>query len=58
MVLLLLLSGAFIGLGYGTFMSNGQAVSLNLVTSHRIGIALIDLFHWFGFGVRRRTIRC
>lgn len=48
---LLLLSGAFIGLGYGTFMSNGQAVTLKLVTSHRIGIALSTYFIGLDLGL-------
>ncbi|MDI6667827.1 MFS transporter [Leuconostoc falkenbergense] len=47
----LLLSGAFIGLGYGTFMSNGQAVTLKLVTSHRIGIALSTYFIGLDLGL-------
>lgn len=47
----LLLSGAFIGLGYGTFMSNGQAVSLKLVSSHRIGIALSTYFIGLDLGL-------
>ncbi|MGO3170919.1 MAG: MFS transporter, partial [Bavariicoccus seileri] len=37
---MLLISGALVGLGYGTFMSNGQAVCLKLVNNHRIGVAL------------------
>jgi len=48
---MLLLSGAFIGLGYGTFMSNGQAVTLKLVTSHRIGIALSTYFIGLDLGL-------
>ena len=47
----LLLSGAFIGLGYGTFMSNGQAVSLKLVSSHRVGIALSTYFIGLDLGL-------
>ena len=47
----LLLSGAFIGLGYGTFMSNGQAVTLKLVTRHRIGIALSTYFIGLDLGL-------
>ncbi|ADG40705.1 MULTISPECIES: MFS transporter [Leuconostoc] len=48
---MLLISGAFIGLGYGTFMSNGQAVTLKLVTSHRIGIALSTYFIGLDLGL-------
>lgn len=47
----LLLSGAFIGLGYGTFMSNGQAVTLKLVPSRRIGIALSTYFIGLDLGL-------
>ena len=37
---MLLFSGGLIGLGYGTFMSNGQAVALKqVVSNHRIGVA-------------------
>ncbi len=49
--IMLLVSGAFIGLGYGTFMSNGQAVSLKLVTSHRVGIALSTYFIGLDLGL-------
>ena len=49
--LMLLVSGAFIGLGYGTFMSNGQAVTLKLVSSHRIGIALSTYFIGLDLGL-------
>ena len=42
---MLLVSGGLIGLGYGTFMSNGQAVCLQESPSpHRIGIALSTYF--------------
>ena len=47
----LLLSGAFIGLGYGTFMSNGQAVTLKLVSARRIGIALSTYFIGLDLGL-------
>ena len=36
---LVLLSAVFVGLGYGTFMSNGQAVTVKIVPVHRIGVA-------------------
>ncbi len=48
---MLLLSGALIGLGYGTFMSNGQAVTLKLVPSRRIGIALSTYFIGLDLGL-------
>ncbi|MGO1337781.1 MAG: MFS transporter [Leuconostoc fallax] len=49
--IVLLVAGAFIGLGYGTFMSNGQAIVLKLVASHRIGIALSTYFIGLDLGL-------
>ena len=49
--LTLLLSGAIIGFGYGTFMSNGQAISLKLVSEDRIGISLSTYFIGLDLGV-------
>lgn len=46
-----LLSGALIGLGYGTFMSNGQAVCLKISDSHRIGISLSTYFIGLDLGL-------
>ena len=40
----ILLSAIFVGLGYGTFMSNGQAVSVKIVPVHRIGVATSTYF--------------
>lgn len=48
---MLLLSGAFIGLGYGTFMSNGQAICLKKVSGYRIGIALSTYFVGLDLGL-------
>lgn len=49
---MLLVSGGLIGLGYGTFMSNGQAVCLKTVTdNHRIGIALSTYFIGLDLGL-------
>ncbi|HIX70278.1 MFS transporter [Enterococcus diestrammenae] len=48
---LLLVSGALVGLGYGTFMSNGQAVCLKTCDSHRIGIALSTYFVGLDLGL-------
>lgn len=48
---MLLVSGAFVGLGYGTFMSNGQAVCLKKVESHRVGIALSTYFIGLDLGL-------
>ncbi|KRM91556.1 MFS family major facilitator transporter [Liquorilactobacillus cacaonum DSM 21116] len=49
----LLFAGALVGLGYGTFMSNGQAVSLKLVKndSSRIGVALSTYFIGLDLGL-------
>lgn len=41
---MLLLAGVFVGLGYGTFMSNGQAVCIKLTPSHRVSVALSTYF--------------
>ena len=40
----LLLAGVFVGLGYGTFMSNGQAICVKLVPDYRIGVAVSTYF--------------
>lgn len=42
--IVLLLAGVFVGLGYGTFMSNGQAVCIKLTPSHRVSVALSTYF--------------
>ncbi|MCH3179336.1 MFS transporter, partial [Listeria monocytogenes] len=49
----LLISGGLIGLGYGTFMSNGQAVCLKVCEPHRIGIGLSTYFIglYLGLGI-------
>lgn len=49
--IVLLLSGALIGLGYGTFMSNGQAICLTLCSTHRIGIGLSTYFIGLDLGL-------
>ena len=41
---MLLLAGVFVGLGYGTFMSNGQAICVKLVSEYRIGVAVSTYF--------------
>lgn len=41
---MLLLAGVFVGLGYGTFMSNGQAVCIKLTPVHRVGVAISTYF--------------
>lgn len=47
----LLLSGVFVGLGYGTFMSNGQAVCIKLTPSYRISVALSTYFVALDLGI-------
>ena len=48
----LLFSGALIGLGYGTFMSNGQAVALHLEKDvSRVGVALSTYFVGLDLGI-------
>ncbi|WP_298461488.1 MFS transporter [uncultured Mitsuokella sp.] len=41
---MMLLAGVFVGLGYGTFMSNGQAICVKLVKEVRIGVAVSTYF--------------
>lgn len=48
---MLLLSGALIGLGYGTFMSNGQAVCIKLVDPSKVSIALSTYFIGLDLGL-------
>ena len=48
---MLLLSGALIGLGYGTFMSNGQAACLKLVEPSKVSIALSTYFIGLDLGL-------
>ncbi|MGG5341907.1 MFS transporter [Enterococcus sp. AZ192] len=49
---ILFVAGGLIGLGYGTFMSNGQAICLKASpNSHRIGIALSTYFIGLDLGL-------
>jgi MFS family permease len=48
---LLLLASVFVGLGYGTFMSNGQAVCIKLTQPHRISVALSTYFVALDLGI-------
>ena len=49
---LLLVTGGIIGIGYGTFMSNGQAMAIKLVPeSARVGIALSTYFVGLDLGI-------
>lgn len=47
----LLLSGIFIGLGYGTFMSNGQAVCIKITPPERVSVALSTYFVALDLGI-------
>jgi MFS family permease len=49
----LLLSGAIIGLGYGNFLSCGQAISIKSALPHRYGLATATYYMFLdvGFGV-------
>ncbi|AWF95804.1 hypothetical protein B6254_1400 [Weissella cibaria] len=48
----LLVAGAFIGLGYGTFMSNGQAVALKMAPNAlRVGVSLSTYFIGLDLGI-------
>lgn len=37
--MILLLAGVFLGIGFGTFASSGQAIAIQSVQQHRIGVA-------------------
>lgn len=47
----LLLAGVFIGLGYGTFMSNGQAVCIKITPPARVSVALSTYFVALDLGI-------
>ena len=49
----LLLAGAIIGLGYGNFLSCGQAISIKGAPTHRLGLATATYYIFLdvGFGV-------
>lgn len=49
--ILLLLAGVFVGLGYGTFMSNGQAICIKLTQLHRVSIAISTYFVSLDLGI-------
>ena len=48
---LMVLSSIFIGLGYGTFMSNGQAICVKLTPAYRSGIAISTYFIMLDVGL-------
>ena len=47
----LLLAGAIIGVGFGTFQSSAQTVAINEAPRHRIGLATSTYFVFFDFGI-------
>lgn len=47
----LLLAGIFVGLGYGTFMSSAQAISIKVSPKHRMGLATSTYFIFTDLGV-------
>lgn len=49
--MLMIASSIFIGLGYGTFMSNGQAICVKLTPAYRSGIAVSTYFIMLDVGL-------
>lgn len=47
----LLISAAFIGIGFGTFMSSAQAISVKVSPRHRIGLATSTFFVFVDGGI-------
>ncbi len=47
----LLLAGALIGLGYGTFLSSAQAICVKISPRHRMGLATSTFFSFIDGGV-------
>ncbi len=47
----LLIAGAIIGVGFGTFQSSAQTVAVNEASSHRIGLATSTFFVFYDFGI-------
>ncbi len=47
---MLLLSGAFIGIGYGTFITSAQAIAVKASPKSRIGLATSTFFMFADFG--------
>ncbi|MGE8080034.1 MFS transporter [Peribacillus loiseleuriae] len=47
----LLIAGVFVGLGYGTFMSSAQAISIKVSPKHRMGLATSTYFIFTDLGV-------
>jgi len=47
---MLLLSGVFVGFGYGTFISSAQAISIKVSPKNRMGLATSTFFMFVDFG--------
>ena len=47
----LLLSGVFVGLGYGTFSSSAQAISIKVSPKHRMGLATSTYYIFMDLGI-------
>ena len=47
----LLIAGAIIGIGFGTFQSSAQTVAVNLAPNNRIGLATSTFFVFYDFGI-------
>ncbi|MDM5220372.1 MFS transporter [Peribacillus sp. NJ11] len=47
----LLIAGAFIGVGYGTFQSSCQAISIKEAPSNRMGLATSTFYTMYDFGI-------
>ena len=47
----LLIAGAIIGIGFGTFQSSAQTVAVNLAPSNRIGLATSTYYVFYDFGI-------
>ncbi|WP_438432623.1 MFS transporter [Gorillibacterium sp. sgz500922] len=48
---MLLLAGVFVGLGYGTFSSGGQAIAIKMAPKDRMGLATSTFFIFLDAGV-------
>jgi MFS family permease len=48
---MLLLAGALVGLGYGTFSSSAQAISIKVSPKHRMGLATSTFFIFLDGGI-------
>ncbi|WP_428908168.1 MFS transporter [Niallia sp. Krafla_26] len=49
--IILLIAGALIGVGFGTFQSSAQTIAVNLAPSHRMGLATSTYFVFYDFGI-------